>query len=485
MLSDIAPHRLAGNLYFVGTQKASSHMIDTGEGLILIDTGYLETAEIIVDSLQILGYDIKDVKYILHSHGHGDHTGGTSRLVALSGAKTMIHEADMRYVNSLKEPFVPDGYLKDQDVIRLGNTEIYCMETPGHTMGTVSFFLDLEENGVIYRAGTFGGAGTNQQKKNFLKARRLSYLQRGYFFKSIAKLKKEHVDVFFGNHAWNNDVKGRYERSLTSEENAFIDDTAWLPFLEKVENTMKEIIQTESRTEFVNYAHRGASEYAPENTMLSFQLGIFMGANGIETDVHITKDGIPVLFHDDTLMRVTGQEGKIEDYTYEELRQMRVKAKGEFSDRILKLEDFLEHIGYRDMTFAIELKAKGTAGPTADLIRTYGLEEKVVITSFDYEEVRAMRAYAPELKTGYLTVRTSEELMERMRQDGIDEICPKGENMSAEMVELWHLNGFNVRAWGISDEEIMKKVYDMGADGMTVNFPDKLTAYIQAQKEQE
>ena len=66
---------------------------------------------------------------------------------------------------------------------------------------------------------------------------------------------------------------------------------------------------------FINYAHRGASTYCPENTMLSFYTGVQMGANGIETDVQRTKDGILVLFHDDTITRVTGKEGSVADYT--------------------------------------------------------------------------------------------------------------------------------------------------------------------------
>jgi len=70
---------------------------------------------------------------------------------------------------------------------------------------------------------------------------------------------------------------------------------------------------------FINFAHRGASSYAPENTMSAFYLGLRMGANGIETDIQRTGDGILVLFHDDTLDRVTGQSGKIADYTYEQL----------------------------------------------------------------------------------------------------------------------------------------------------------------------
>ena len=73
---------------------------------------------------------------------------------------------------------------------------------------------------------------------------------------------------------------------------------------------------------FVNYAHRGASEYLPENTLLAFYTGIYMGANGIETDVQRTRDGVLVLFHDDTLQRVTGQSGCIADYTFEQLQQL-------------------------------------------------------------------------------------------------------------------------------------------------------------------
>ena len=74
----------------------------------------------------------------------------------------------------------------------------------------------------------------------------------------------------------------------------------------------------------INYAHRGASEYAPENTFSSFYLGLLQGANGIETDVHKTKDGVLVLFHDDTVDRVSDCSGKISDFTWEELKQLKI-----------------------------------------------------------------------------------------------------------------------------------------------------------------
>ncbi len=230
-------------------------------------------------------------------------------------------------------------------------------------------------------------------------------------------------------------------------------------------------------SQFINYAHRGASEYAPENTMLSFYLGLTMGANGIETDVQRTADGSLVLFHDDTLQRVTGQSGKISDYTFRQLKDFLVQ-KGELTDRIVGFEDFLEHFAFRDITFAIELKQSGIAGQTAAMIYSYGIENKCVVTSFCYDALLEMGKCAPELKRGYLTSVVDEELLQDMQQQGIRELCPRADLLTAEKVSYWHSLGFNVRAWGVSDEALMKHAYDCGVDGMTVNFPDKLTEYI-------
>ena len=131
--------------------------------------------------------------------------------------------------------------------------------------------------------------------------------------------------------------------------------------------------------DFIVYAHRGASEYAPENTLMSFYLGVHMGANGIETDVQRTKDGVLVLFHDDTIDRVTDGKGNVCDYTLEQLKQFTVMKNGK-QDKILTLEEFLVRFGWMDLTFAIELKAKGVAKDTVDLIKKYNVQEKVIIT---------------------------------------------------------------------------------------------------------
>ncbi len=481
MKSDMIPFRLAGNMYFIGCKMASSHLIDTGEGLILIDTGYEENAEKIVESMSELGFDIRDVKYIIHSHGHGDHTFATAKLVEMSGAKTFLNSRDIRY---LEGRFNPDFDINDGDVIKLGNTEILCLETPGHTEGTVSFFFNLEEDGKIYRAGMFGGAGTNQLKKDYLKNKGLNTLPRGQFFKSIERLRKEHVDIFIGNHSWQNDTKGNYEKSLTSDFNPFIDDARWGAFLDKLEKDLWRVIENESKTHFINYAHRGASEYLPENTFMAFYTGVYMGANGIETDVHVTTDGVAVLFHDDTLDRVTGESGVVEEKNYEELERLFV-TKNEFQDKIVRFEDFLDKFAFRDITFAIELKQKGTAKQVADILRKYDMKDKVVITSFDFESVCAMREYAPEFNAGYLAKEITDELLSEMKKHNISEICPRATLVNEENVRKWHYEGFNVRAWGVSNEDLMKTVYEAGADGMTVNFPDKLTEYIKTKSDTE
>ncbi len=232
---------------------------------------------------------------------------------------------------------------------------------------------------------------------------------------------------------------------------------------------------------FVNYAHRGASHYCPENTMLSFYTGVYMGANGIETDVQKTKDGVLVLFHDNTLEAKTGVRGCVADYTFEELKKQKIR-KGEYVDSIASFEDFLSHFCEFDLTFAIELKVEHIEKEVAELIRKYGMTNKVVITSFGFSNLERMHAVASDFRLGYLTSKVGDGLAEKMKENGISELCPKSSLITAELVETWHNDGFSVRAWGIKDLDDMKRVYDLGADGMTVNYPDKLVEYIEANK---
>ena len=237
-LGRMTPFKIVGNVYFVGTYHASSHLIDTGDGLILIDTGYAATAYMLLDSIYRLGFKPDDIKYIVNTHWHWDHAESTADIAALSGAKTLIGRDDEE---NAKKYFSADILIDDGDTLSLGNTTITFMHTPGHTKGTISFFFDTEENGRTLRVGSFGGAGVNALvpgKYDFEGAREA-------YFASIERLKREKVDVFIGNHTWNNGTYEKGELLATSEENPFIDGDIWLSFLTACENRLKEIIEKE------------------------------------------------------------------------------------------------------------------------------------------------------------------------------------------------------------------------------------------------
>ena len=221
----IEPFKIIGNVYYVGTFQASCHLIDTGDGLILIDPGYSNTLYLVIDSIYKLGFKPSDIKYIVNTHWHGDHTEACAALAELSGAKTMIGKRDyekaMRY-------FKADVTIGEGDILSLGNVEMKFLETPGHTAGTVSFFFNTEEDGRSFRVGMFGGAGANTLalgKFDFEGAREA-------YRESLERLKKEKVDVFIGNHTWNNDTFGKAKHFRETGENTFIDDTLWGRFLD-------------------------------------------------------------------------------------------------------------------------------------------------------------------------------------------------------------------------------------------------------------
>ena len=236
---EIEPFKIVGNVYFVGTTPASSHLIDTGEGLILIDTGYSDTLFLLVNSIYKLGFSPYDIKYIIHTHWHGDHTAATAPLVHMTGAKTMISEKD--YEKALPF-FTADILLKEGDTVELGNTKIDIIETPGHTKGTISLFFETEENGKKYQVGTFGGAGANTLIEG-----KFDYDNcREDYRSSLNKLRKRNVDVFIGNHVWNNDTEAKGKILKETGENKFIDSKIWFEFLDFCESRLNSLIEKES-----------------------------------------------------------------------------------------------------------------------------------------------------------------------------------------------------------------------------------------------
>ncbi|MCI0439471.1 MAG: glycerophosphodiester phosphodiesterase, partial [Chloroflexi bacterium] len=237
---------------------------------------------------------------------------------------------------------------------------------------------------------------------------------------------------------------------------------------------------------FMNIAHRGASSYAPENTFAAYDKALDMGVTHIELDVHFTKDGHIVVIHDDTVDRTTSGKGPVAEHTLAELRSLDAGswfALQYAGERIRSLGEILEHYKGR-LYFHIEIKARveGLASRTADMVRGYGLTDSVTITSFWKPALEETRAYAPELPTGWLVPPGprpwDDSYPAQAKELGLTQVCPRADLVTSEMVDRLHKQGFVVRAWGIADEELMRRVVDAGADGMTINFPDKLVEYL-------
>ena len=234
------PFRIFGNLYFVGTKFVSSHIIDTGDGLILIDAQYPLSVYLLTEGMRKLGLDPHDIKYVLLSHGHYDHLGGAKAIAELSGAKTVLGRADRTYANGEEdltwakelgyqyfEAFEPDILIDDGYVLELGNTRVRCVHTPGHTPGVMSFFFDVTDGETTYTAGMFGGAGMNSIRLKFLDSYGLPHSLRDDLLASLEKVKDEKVDILIGNHPGDADTAEKYRRILEGDKLAFVDPLAW------------------------------------------------------------------------------------------------------------------------------------------------------------------------------------------------------------------------------------------------------------------
>ncbi len=209
-----------------------------------------------------------------------------------------------------------------------------------------------------------------------------------------------------------------------------------------------------------------------------------MGADGIETDVQKTKDGILVLFHDDTTEAKLGIPGRIADYTLVELMEARVKneAYGR-EDIVMTFEDFLSRFAALELTFAIELKASGIAAEVIDMLRSHNALNKSIITSFIYDALVESYEYDKSVRLGYLYVDHSDAVMKRLAAINAYQACPKAINVKPEHLAELYANGYECRGWGIDSVETMAYAVEIGINGgMTVNFPDKLVEYMKARQ---
>ena len=166
----IPPIKVFDNLYYVGPGMVSVWLIPTTDGLILVDGAQEPFVDFVIDNIRKAGFDPKDIKYILLSHGHLDHFGGAGKIQKLSGARVatlaedwdLIEKAQAAPANPnrpLGEPLKRDMVIKEGDVIKLGTTELKTYKLPGHTAGSPSWTFTVYDNGKPHKAFLFGGPG--------------------------------------------------------------------------------------------------------------------------------------------------------------------------------------------------------------------------------------------------------------------------------------------------------------------------------------
>ena len=229
----------------------------------------------------------------------------------------------------------------------------------------------------------------------------------------------------------------------------------------------------------MNFAHRGFSGKYPENTMLAFEKAIEAGADGIENDVHYTKDGVLVIIHDERIDRTTNGTGFVRDYTYEELSKF--DASYTFKEagfqRIPTLREYMELVKDKDIITNIELKTgefeyPGIEKMVYDMIMEYGLKDRIIISSFNHYSILRMKALDPTIKCGLLEESWLVNAGAYVASTGVECYHPMYLNMVPEVVEEIKSHGLEINTWTVNDEEDIRRMFERGVDGIIGNFPD-------------
>jgi len=195
------PHRIMGNLYYVGTEPLASFLVTTPEGHILINSDFESTVPVLEANVEALGFDFADVRIVLGSHAHGDHMQGDALVKELTGASVMAMAEDVPALRAMRpggREHPIDRVLHDGDRVSLGGTTLVAHLTPGHTQGCTSWELELEEDGATYTALIVGSFGVNP---GYVLVGNAEYPEiADDYRRTFAAARALDVDVFLGSH---------------------------------------------------------------------------------------------------------------------------------------------------------------------------------------------------------------------------------------------------------------------------------------------
>jgi len=228
-------------------------------------------------------------------------------------------------------------------------------------------------------------------------------------------------------------------------------------------------------------AHRGASAYAPENTLAAFKLALEQGADGIELDVRLTADNQVVVFHDMTLDRITPCKGRVDSFKLNDLRKIDVGSHFDVTFRgetIPSLEEVFRAIG-QFAFINVELKDYDSFSDplpiqVAKLVKRYGLYRRVIISSFSPIPLIRIRRLLPNTPIGLLVLGGKAGLITKNwlgRLLKYQILYVKLNDVSPNLLRNIHQKGNKVFAYTINQEEEMRYLFKMGVDGVITNNP--------------
>ncbi len=229
------------------------------------------------------------------------------------------------------------------------------------------------------------------------------------------------------------------------------------------------------------WAHRGASGYAPENTLPAFKMAADMGADGVELDVQLTKDDVIVVCHDERIDRTSNGAGRIQDYTLEELKKYDFcnGNKAFEGTTIPTMEEVFDLLDSTGLTINIELKTGEIFYPQleekiVELTKKKGWMDRVIFSSFNHYSIIRIKEIAPEAKTGFLYADGTLNMPGYAAENGVDALHPAFYNLQyPDYMADCNLFDIDVNVWTVNSEADLLKCKEMGVNAVITNYPEK------------
>jgi len=250
------PHRVIGNIYYVGTNSLASYLITTNTGHILINPDYDESVGVIQQSIEKLGFKLRDIKIILISHAHDDHVAGAARLKQLTGAQLMVMNADVKevedggkgdfhYPDQRWTPVKVDRVLHDGEEVRLGDAVLKAHLTPGHTRGCTTWTMTARDGGRDYNVVIVGSPNVNPGYK-LVGNDKYPEIARD-FERTFHVLKGLPCDVFLGAHGSYYGLEEKFAKLSKGGANPFIDPQGYHDYVAEREQAFRRELRRQAQ----------------------------------------------------------------------------------------------------------------------------------------------------------------------------------------------------------------------------------------------